>query len=305
MAKEETEGIEGVKLLTSTSFRTWNVEILLYLESKGLKGFIEDKETKPTVPASLEDWDELTDDEKTAWTLKRGQSIYSRPDTNPPVIDLTRLAACEPAYCKEQDRIEKRVLATQEKLKDFEKRYAKARQILYQSVSRSLRPTIVSLTSPKEIYDRLTKELNKKNSNSNNVIRERLKIPWKWGSTASWDAYLANWTDTIAELKENNAVIVDEEVNNQLKDNLPREELAVYIENLEDKLEDEEMTHTAFVTKVRNGVTKRILQAERTGSAFRTTQQTTTSHQSKRDVVCNHCKKPRHTENDCWQSTPI
>ena len=81
MSKEDTEGIEGVKVLTSTSFRTWNIEINLYFDSNGLKSFIEKQpEEKQTVPTGLKDWDELTPEQKVTWANKRGQNVHLAQD---------------------------------------------------------------------------------------------------------------------------------------------------------------------------------------------------------------------------------
>lgn len=214
------------------------------------------------------------------------------------------LAACEPSYCKEQDKNLKRDNQAKEDLKEYERKFAKARQVLYQSVSRNLRPAIASITDPKEIYTKLKNELDKKTGTTNLVLKTKLDVPWQWGSTDSWDANLANWVDIITQLKENNATLDNQELNNQLKNNLPQEELAVYLESLKDKMEEKEYTHDEFLNKVRMGVHKKILRAESTGSAFRATQAGNTNRESKRHITCSHCKRPCHSEAECWDKHP-
>lgn len=297
MAKDEVEGIEGVKLLTSSSFRTWDLEIGLYLESKGLKGFLNNTEVKPTIPTELKDWDELTLDEKVTWANKRGQVISDNNGTNNAL-----LAACEPLYCKEQDRIATRATVARENLKEYEKKYAKTRQVLYQSISRSLRPGIPTIKEPHKIYATLKKDLNKKTKTTNIILREQLTVPWQWGSIESWDAYLANFIDIIAQLKENGATIEAEEANNLLKKNVPQEELAVYLDLLEEKLEDKDYTIEEFIAKVRLDVMKRITKAEAKSTAYKSTQQN--HHQSKRNITCSHCHRARHSDTECWDKHP-
>lgn len=82
MAKEETEGIKGIKLLTSTTFRTWNIEINIYLESKGLKKFGTGTVTKLVVPTALQDWNDLTQPQQLEQATRRGHQVITQPPAN-------------------------------------------------------------------------------------------------------------------------------------------------------------------------------------------------------------------------------
>lgn len=320
----DDEGIDGVKLLTSTSYRTWKIELDIYLESKGLLGIVNGSETVPeNPPKELDDWYNLTEEQQVEWAIaRRIPDILTIAQDGTRVINTTNLAKLENRYEKEQLRTEKKIESMKEKKTEFDRRSAKARQIVYRSISKNLRPAIASISNSKELVDKLTKDLNKKNNTTNILLKEKLRKPWEWGSTNSWDEYLAYWTDIVGQLEENKALPSDADLIQQLYQNLPRAELAIYLENLEEKLDEKNYTYQEFLSKVRADVTKKILAAERNGGplAFRVaapkqttnnSASTTTSNNAQQGnnkqrtiPTCHHCSRRGHIERKCWVKHP-
>lgn len=185
-------------------------------------------------------------------------------------------------------------------------------------------------------YTKKTLLYNKANDEiANNSLRHQLDAPYEWGT--SIHEYLATWTDTVSTLRANGWTLEDRELNFKLVNNLPKEELSIYLEILRFKMSLTTYTIPALVTLLRNDITEKLEEAEITHTANRTTtsirgkggsrrgrdgrynnnrnshnnQQRDTNNNNKRSrgdddepVQCRHCKKLYHTEATCWDKHP-
>lgn len=308
MSKEDADdGIEGVQSLTSTNCRIWKIEIAIYLEGKGLLDIVNGTAQKPTIPEEIPDWYTLTIPEKIAWVTRRGIPGVIPANGRQPTAE--NLEDCEDRYEKDQAKHEKNIIRAQEKLEKYNKDVAKARGILYKSVSRHLRPSIAAIKEPSEIYKHLVKEYDKTNNSTNNRLRKELETPYVWGE--NFDKLLANWENIITQLKENGYPVVDQDMNNLLVATLPKQELAIYLDRLGDKMDEKVFEHTEFISKIRAGVNKRIQQAEAEGGvAYRVTntqlknQTKSKDTEDRRNLVCSHCHRRGHTDKTCWDKHP-
>ncbi|RPA71571.1 hypothetical protein BJ508DRAFT_315497 [Ascobolus immersus RN42] len=240
----------------------------MYLKSKGLAEIVAGTELPPVVEPEWPDWVLMTLQQKGEWATVRGYDVVLDDDDGDIEYDSEELDLLEELYYKDQEKANKKREKMLEKLDDYNKRVAKARAILYRSVSKSLRPAITALDSPLRIFRFLRSEYGRINSTTNNLFRRHLDNKWKWGT--DFNAWLADWTNTITTLGENGYVINDADLCDTLYECLPKEELAISLNNLEEKMDVNIYTINEFVHLVRTGVNKRILCHEAGETVFAT-----------------------------------
>lgn len=282
----------------------------MYLESKGLAETIREEEKRPTINEEWADWFDMDLEDKGVWVTARGHDVVA--DAGLPVIyNQSAVEALEDTYDKDQEKHNKRRDRQIEKRDKYDKKQGKARAISYRSVKKSLRPSISELKRPKAKFEALTEQYGKVNNTTNTILQKQLDTKWSCGT--DFNAWLANWENIVTTHKENDYKVNDAELCNTLLECLPREELAIYLDNLENKLHKKIYPIDEFIQMIRTGVNKRILRAEAGELVYRTTASTPKTNRTtktakspkspyrkKETVICDHCSRVGHDEDKCW-----
>lgn len=329
----EEDRIPGVVSLTTANFRQWLTEVTIHLQSQNLFEIVTGEETPPEIPAPMTDFDLLTNHQKIEWCISRGITnchtgggVDGNGDDIPLVVNNRLLAATEPKYQRDQERRDHQIEKQEALLLKYKKRKAKARGILYKSVSPAVRLDIADIVDPHEAWNKLSGIYNKSTDDAYLMsLRKKLKVTYRFPD--SIDEYCANWTTTKTQLAQGGWHIEEKELNFQLYDNLESRELDSYLQILNFKMKEKTYTNEQLVCVIRDDINEMLRKAE-----LHTANRTSTNYNKKRNrsssprrdsrkknrdrsptdkedkpnktKKCNHCNKKGHLVKDCYIRDP-